>query len=141
MNRHLTTDQLIDRVYGLNTLVNDDDHISECPECAARLKAIETKRRDVTQSSPVSSEFLAAQRRAIYSRIDRPAPRRLRWVPALAAAGALAVVALVHQTPAPPVTHPEPNDAQLFSEVYSMEQSTEPAAAAPIHQLFEDDGQ
>lgn len=141
MNRHLTTDELIDRAYGLNTLVNDDAHVVECPECAARLAEIETKRRTMAQPAPVSNELLAAQRRAIYSRIERPAPRRLRWVPALAAVGAVAVVALVHQTPAPRVVHPEPNDAQLFSEVYSMEQSTEPAAAAPIHQLFEDDGQ
>ena len=38
---------------------------------------------------------------------------------------------------APPHAH-RCADAQLFSDVYSMEQSTEPMAAAPIHELFED---
>jgi hypothetical protein len=36
---------------------------------------------------------------------------------------------------------PEIDDAQLFSEVYSMEQSTEPIAAKPIHAIFEQDPQ
>jgi hypothetical protein len=29
-------------------------------------------------------------------------------------------------------------DAQLFADVYSMEQSLEPSVAAPIHTLFEE---
>jgi hypothetical protein len=29
-------------------------------------------------------------------------------------------------------------DAQLFSDVYAMEQSSEPRAAAPIHALIEE---
>jgi hypothetical protein len=31
----------------------------------------------------------------------------------------------------------EQSDEQLFSDLYSMEQSDEPRAAAPIHALFE----
>ena len=137
MNRHLNADELIDRVYGLN----ENAHLAECPECAARFEAMAAKRREMTQPAPATNEFLAAQRRAIYSRIEQPEPRRLRWVPALAAAVLLAVVAFVHQSTPRPAAHPDSSDAQLFSEVYSMEQSTEPAAAAPIHELFDDDGQ
>jgi anti-sigma factor RsiW len=143
MNRHLTTDELIDCVYGLNEDAHLSAHLEECRECAARMEAAGRRRRAAAQAAPVSSEFLAAQRRAIYARIDQPAARRLHWLPALAAAAALAVVALVYKAPAPQPSHPDSalSDAQLFSEVYSMEQSTEPAAAAPIHQLFEDSGQ
>jgi hypothetical protein len=42
-----------------------------------------------------------------------------------------------------PVHAPDPapgvelNQEQLFSDLYSMEQSVEPLAAAPIHALFE----
>ena len=62
----------------------------------------------------------------------------MRWVPALAAACLLAIGVLVYR-PAPRLAcTPDPSDAQLFSDVYSMEQSTEPLAAAPIHALFED---
>jgi hypothetical protein len=32
-------------------------------------------------------------------------------------------------------------DAQIFSDVYSMEQSMEPLAAKPIHALFDQDQQ
>jgi hypothetical protein len=36
------------------------------------------------------------------------------------------------------VAHSEVSDEQLFSDVYSMEQSDEPRAAVPMHALFED---
>ncbi len=137
MNGHLETDQLIDQIYGLEEYA----HLRECAECAARWRAMESRRKELTAPDPVSNEFLAAQRRMIYARMTQPAPHRLRWLPALAAAGVLAIMALVYKPSAPPAAHPDPGDAQLFSEVYSMEQSTEPAAAAPIHELFEDDNQ
>lgn len=142
MKGHLTTDELIDRLYGLSVSEGSDRaHLTACTECRARWKAVEALRREMTAGEPVSAEFLAAQRRNIYSRLERPAPRRLGWLPALAAAGALAAVALVYRPPAPQVAHPDPGDAQLFTEVYSMEQSTEAMAAAPIHELFEDNSQ
>src|SRR5579883_2531351 len=119
MNRHLTTDELIDCVYGLNEDAHLSAHLEECRECAARMEAAGRRRRAAAQAA-----------------------RGLHWLPALAAAAALAVVALVYKAPAPQPSHPDSalSDAQLFSEVYSMEQSTE-QAAAPIHQLFEDSGQ
>ena len=132
---HLQVDQLIDQIYGLE----DHAHLRLCAECAARWRATQARRKELAPSDPVSNEFLAAQRRTIYARLEQPAPRRLRWLPALAAAGVLAIMALVYKPSAPPVVRPDPGDAQLFSEVYSMEQSTEPAAAAPIHELFEDE--
>jgi hypothetical protein len=59
----------------------------------------------------------------------------MKWAPALAASCLLAVgVFLYRPAPAP---HPAVvSDAQLFSDVYSMEQSVEPRAAEPIHELF-----
>ena len=135
MNGHLQTDQLIDQIYGLA----DSTHLRECAECSARWRAMQARRKELAPAGPVSNEFLAAQRRTIYARLGQPAPHRLRWLPALAAAGVLAIMALVYKPSAPPAAHPDPGDAQLFSEVYSMEQTTEPAAAAPIHELFEDE--
>jgi anti-sigma factor RsiW len=132
MSRHLTTDELIDYVYGLNRSA----HLGECDECASRWQAMRTARHAAIAPDEPSSEFWAKQRREIYQRIDQPR-RRLRWLPAAAAAGALAIVGLIWKPPAPPAVHPDPGDTQLFSEVYSMEQSIEPQAAAPIHELFE----
>jgi hypothetical protein len=95
MKGHLTTDELIDRLYGMSVSEESDRaHLAACTDCRARWKAVEALRREMAAGEPVSAEFLAAQRRIIYSRLERPAPRRLRWLPALAAAGALAVVAL-----------------------------------------------
>src|SRR5207237_980694 len=65
-----------------------------------------------------------------------------RWAPAAAAAALLAVAVYRYQpskapAPAPAVIHAE-SDAELFTDVYSMERDVEPRAAAPIRSLFQE---
>ena len=114
-----------------------------------------------TQTLTVSDAFLAAQRRSIYARLDRDAAIHVRWVPALAFAGLLAMGLILYRPHAQygpahstdttarvelnaraevneAVNVGVNNDAQLVSDLYSMEDSVEPLAAAPIHGLFED---
>lgn len=134
--RHLTDDELIDRVYGIEQ--DGSAHLADCEECAARWRAFEQRHREMIPALPVTAEFLAAQRRSIHSRVGQQPNTRLKWAPALVAACLLALVVLVNRPAPAPVQHADTNDAQLFSEVYSMEQSTEPRAASPIHELFED---
>jgi hypothetical protein len=147
MNRretHLSDDELIDRLYGLG------DAAHECPQCDRRLRAMEQRRVEIA-ATPVSGDFLAAQRRGIYSRLGQSPKLQLSWAPATVAALCLAVAGLfVLRTPAPvpapsgvvshAVSHSDAAaaDAQLFSDVYAMEQSSEPRAAAPIHALIEE---
>jgi hypothetical protein len=144
MNRHLTDDELIDRLYGLG------DPAHECAQCDARLRSMEQRRAQVAVAAHVSGDFLAAQRRGIYSRLGQPLKSQWSWAPATVAALCLAVAGLVglhtsSRVPAPPgvvshlVLHTDAAaDAQLFSDVYAMEQSSEPRAAAPIHALIEE---
>ena len=145
MTPHLSQDELLDQIYGLGA---HDAHLHGCAECSGRLRGMsETKARlrvDAASQSAVSSEFLAAQRRAIYSRMDQAAKSYVRWAPALAGAGLLAMGLFLiphagFETRVPvPVTQVEVNaDQQLLSDLYSMEQSVEPSAAAPIHELFD----
>ncbi len=133
MNRHLSTDELLDRLYGI---AGEDAHVEQCPECAQRFGELRGRRASLTAGQEIPSEFLAAQRRRIYSRLGEQPRTRKAWAPALAAMCLLVIGVLIYR-PAAPV-HTESADAQLFAEVYSMEQSTEPRAAAPIHALFED---
>ena len=145
MNRHLSDDELIDRLYGLG------DHAHECAQCDARLRAMEQRRVEIAAATPVSGDFLAAQRRGIYSRLGQSPKLQLSWAPATVAALCLAVAGLVVLHTSAPVPAPSglvshavshtdaaAADAQLFSDVYAMEQSSEPRAAAPIHALIEE---
>jgi hypothetical protein len=95
----------------------------------------------------VSPEFLAAQRRGIYRRLDTP--RRnwpvLRWALSLAmllvlVAGGLRlerrnktqpVISTRMSTPMSTIS-----DDQLFSDLSAMEQRNEPKAIQPMHGLF-----
>jgi hypothetical protein len=138
---HLNDDALLDALYGL---AGNEPHLRECQICARRFSEWRRKRESLASAAglgtDVSNDFLAAQRRKIYERLERPEPKRLRWAPALAMACLVAVGALVYHpaTPPAPQQHGDVSDSQLFSDAYSMDQTLEPSVAAPIHALFED---
>jgi hypothetical protein len=148
MSGHFTNDELIDRMYAVG---GESDHLANCAECARRFDEMKRTKAIATESVPASYEFLAAQRRAIYSRLgEDPGARvrtRLAWAPALAAVALLLAGITMRHSPVKPIatTHGSATeqalsteDAQLFADVYSMEQSLEPSVAAPIHTLFEE---
>jgi hypothetical protein len=146
LSNHVNLDVLVDAYYG----VCDDSaavhaHVAGCETCAERWNEIARKRAVAAESmaprNEVSADFLAAQRRKIYERLAQPKPKlRKVWIPT-AAAAALLTAAIFAWRPAPEAPHPEVraeiSDAQLFSEVYLLEQSYEPSAAAPIQALFD----
>jgi hypothetical protein len=134
--KHLTTDELVNLVYGVGT----GGHLDKCRDCSQRFELLREKRAIAAESLPVSHDFLAAQRRNIYARMGERPQARMKWVPAMAAAACLIAVGVFSYHPAQAVK-PEVVDAQLFADVYSMEQSMEPIAAQPIHALFEPDKQ
>jgi anti-sigma-K factor RskA len=148
MNAHLTDDDLIRRLYGVG---EEDDHLATCLECRERWLAIQNVIRSVRAEAPRSPEIsgraLAVQRRQILARLDRPLAGWRTWggLTAAVAASLLAAALFLSrptgsETPAPAATavaNPEA-DAQLFTDVYSMEQDVEPRAAAPIRGLFQE---
>jgi hypothetical protein len=143
---HLSNEDLLQTLYGVSG-VDAQAHLRNCADCAQRLSLFEQKRAASAVEQDVSSDFFAVQRRTIYSQLAHPPRKRLLWAPALAATCALAVGVFLYR-PTAPVSPPAPvaaigesgesADAQLFSELYSMDQSLEPSAAAPIRSLFEE---
>jgi hypothetical protein len=136
MNAHLNDDQLIELLY----TVSGSAHVESCPECARRMDRLQARRLELVATPPASDDFFAGQRRKIYSRLGESAPSRLKWAPAALAAVCLLIAGMFvyHPAATAPAIHTDVADAQLFSDVYSMEESTEPIAAVPIHALFED---
>ena len=133
MNKHLTTDELVDRLYGIGV----GDHIDDCQECSERLLDLRARKEMTAEPAEASYEFLAAQRRNIYARMGEQPRAGMKWVPALAAAACLAAFSVFVHHPEAQVAKPEIVDPQLFADVYSMEQSMEPLAAKPIDALFD----
>jgi hypothetical protein len=136
-NKHLTSDELVDSLYG----VGASEHLDDCKECSDHFREIQARREMAAEPLPASHDFLAAQRRNIYARMGEKPTARMKWVPALAAAACLLAVSVFVHHPAEQMAKPEVVDPQLFADVYSMEQSMEPLAAKPIHALFEQDQQ
>jgi anti-sigma factor RsiW len=133
MSEHLNHDEMIRSLYGDGA---KETHLGQCGDCQAIVARMESLRAASAAEPLASNEFLAAQRRTIYSRMgERPAPGRA-WIPALAAAALVAVGLYVRQPDAAPQT--EVGDAQLFSEIVSLEQTAEPRATQPIRALFEE---
>jgi len=154
MNGHLSQDELLDQLYGLG---GKEAHLLECADCSLRLEAMsQAKARLRPEESPVTPEFLAAQRRGVHARLKRADALPARLAPALAAAFLLAICVFLLRPHAQRQAVPVPaavavqvdsvataaaSNDQLFSDLYSMEQTFEPRAAAPIRALFEDDGE
>lgn len=163
---HLSSDELLDRLYGLGEGDREIEgrvaHLRDCEECSSRFGALKRRKSEVVAASPasaaaVSNEFLLAQRRTIYARLDRASTANSRWAPAALAVVFLLVmgvflarphpvyrqllpanpVAAVHLASEKGVEPGAERNEELFSDLYSMEQSVEPLAAAPIHGLFE----
>ena len=86
----------------------------------------------------VSAEFLAAQRRAIYRRMDETHRVRplMRWALSLAMLLVLVAGGISFEHRAKPA--PAISDEQLFSDLSAMEQRTEPKAVQPIDGLFQE---
>lgn len=131
--KHWNEDDFKNWLYGLK---EEDGHFAECAECRAERDRLVLERRRMVTPPEVSNEFLAAQRRNIYQRMSQP---MRNWMPLRWALSAVAVLVVMlgvtlqtrHATPAI-------SDEQLFSDLATMEQSAEPEAIAPIHQLFEE---
>jgi len=90
----------------------------------------------------VSAEFLAAQRRNIYRRLEERHRNwiSMRWALSLAMllmmfAGGLTLERRYKNAPA--ISAPVSDD-QLFSDLSDMEQSNEPKAIQPMHGLFQE---
>ncbi len=138
MREHYSDEELIDRLYGIG---REDSHIEECEWCRERWLQLQERRRTVLeQPTEMPVELLAAQRTKIRERLEgRPVDGwHFHFVP-LAAALSVIVLGLMLSKPAPP---PPPtlasNDSGLYTEIYSMVESSEPLVAQPIDALFEE---
>ena len=133
--KHWTEIDFQNWLYGLK---DPDPHVDECAECRGELERLRRTRERITvaRSREVSPDFLAAQRRSIYGRLE--ASRTAIWHLALGAlhrdaAGRSSRLTL----PRWHKTAPAISDEQLFSDLSAMEQSAEPKAIQPMHDLFE----
>jgi len=138
MSEHWSNEDLIDRLYEVATA--DESHLSECAECRRRWEALLARRRQVLAAPAVPPELLADQRRQVHRRLDesRAGFWQLRLAPALAALViVIAGVALMRPAPAPEAVTLAGDDG-FFTEIYAMLESSEPAAIAPLHSLFEE---
>ena len=138
LSGHWTDDQLIEHLYGVGP---EDGHLQICGESQARLSAAQSVRLRLetdlaSDSEPAGYDFLMAQRRRIYARLNDPAKSWTgRWAPALAMLVALAGGLVIYDHG---FRQERVSDAQLAREVSCMASDSEPPSTAPLHALFEE---
>jgi hypothetical protein len=141
---HWTEDELLAFHYGIGPSGN---HLDDCSECQSRLAAMRLNRERIENAASVAggveASFLAAQRRAIYQRMEEPVrwwnalPVR-RWAAGVATACVLAgsLVVYEHNREAQ-LAQERISDAKLAQEVAMMAQDTGVSSMAPLEGLFE----
>jgi len=129
--KHWTENDFQKWLYGLK---EEDSHLKTCSECRVELERLRLERQHILAAPEVSEEFLAAQRRNVYNRLNHNfAP--LRW--ALSVTMVLLVVVGLTLPRFRKSTVILTNDEQLYSDLAAMEQTDEPKAIQPMHKLFE----
>lgn len=145
MNSHLSEEQLIQHVYGIGLA---DEHLNACPECRARLDALEERRALSTQVSEPEPAFYVRQRQAVMERLQqRQGWWNWRGASAVATCTVLAVGLYLYSPwkQADPVAVERAEraemlrDAKLFEEALDLSKA-EPAAAAPVSELLSAEG-
>lgn len=132
--KHWTEIDFQNWLYGLK---DSDHHLEECPQCRGEAERLTAERRRIVTEPEVSHEFLAAQRRSIYRRLEER-PRNLmawRWVLSMAMLVVMVIGVTVSRMHKPSSGI---SDEQLFSELAAMERRAEPKAIQPMHSLFEE---
>jgi hypothetical protein len=142
---HWTDDELLAFIYGVGPSGN---HLDGCSECRTRLASMQANRESVERSAltadGINPAFLAAQRRGIYQRMEKPAgwwsaiPLR-RWAAGVATTCVLcaSLVVYQHNREAEIAAQERINDARLAQEVATMAQDTDVSSMAPLEGLFE----
>ena len=133
---HVSDDELIAVLYG----TGNADHLAGCSECVERFTEMRRIRAESVSTPEISGRMLAKQRQGVLDRLERPGSPAWRWVPVGAAAALLGGMLYLYQPSrvSKSVTVNTEADAQLFTDVYSMEREVEPRAAAPIRALFQE---
>ena len=135
---HWTEDDFRNWLYGLK---DADSHLATCAACQAESQRLAGVRRRWTADLEIAPDFLAAQRRAIYDRVTQPRQYRtaMRWTASLATVVLLLGLSVAYlrpnRAPQPIYTHA---DEQLFRDLSRIEQTSEPLAIQPMHNLFEE---
>jgi len=132
---HWTEDDFCHWLYGLR---EKDAHVETCNACRAELDRLSRERGRIISAPQVSEEFLQKQRREIYNRLGERgrnwAP--LRWVASVAAVLVVVFSLTLFRYKSSPVA--QLSDDQLFKDIANIEQSDEPKAIQPLHNLFEE---
>jgi len=140
--KHWTRDDITQWLYGLH---ENASHLDRCDLCAREAASAKSRRQEFLaaferQGEDVPQQRLAAQRRAIYQRLEQPRPSF--WNNRVAASLALALLMAVlsfkmldQRSAYVPLINP--SDERLYSEMVAIDQSSEPRAIQPLEKLFE----
>ncbi len=134
--KHWSDGDLLEALYGVGP---QDEHLSGCQECRARLNAMQARREHLRAADiRVSQQFLDRQRWAILERL-KPKTRRfhLQPAPVLAAMLLLFVILSIFRPAAEIQPFVSESDALVFEDIFDIASSLEPSAVSPVHSLFE----
>jgi len=135
--RHWTNEEMLAHVYGVGP---EDNHPDRCLECRQAVKNLEATHVSMLPTQEPDYQFLAAQRRAIYARIEtrRGGFFSLKLTHAFAAT-AMLVCGFMLSLPKPVVTVDTAvsHEDRFYTNLYAEISSDMPSAAGPIQHLFE----
>ncbi|HNY42190.1 MAG TPA: hypothetical protein PKJ41_17430 [Bryobacteraceae bacterium] len=140
--RHWDREAMVMHLYGLDVADGlETAHLEACQQCRAEWDRVQSRRSASLTSESLDENQLRKQRKAVFTRIERPSRPAPLWGLAPAAATALLLVMGIMTQPPRPAEPAQTaaitaSDKELFNELNEMLSEDTPRGAAPIRALF-----
>jgi hypothetical protein len=138
--RHWSDQEIIASLYGVGP---ENGHLAQCGACSDRAEQLSARRQALAIQPEVTEQFLAAQRRSLYARMQSAESRPgiwFTWAPAAALAASIVFGATLMR-PAPErrvEIAGGATESTLYTEIYNEMAMTQPRAVQPMQGLFEE---
>jgi hypothetical protein len=134
-DQHYSDDDLVALLLGLGPA---DAHLENCELCSARWNKFRQVHQLRHTEIELPEDLLAAQRRAVYARIEqKPVKFRSAWLPLPFAALLVLLMFTVFRPASQKITIDVISEDKALQDVFTVASRIDPAGLKPVKSLFE----
>jgi hypothetical protein len=134
-DQHYSDDDLVALLLGLGPA---DTHLENCELCSERWKKFQKVHQLRRAEIEVTADLLAAQRRAVYARVEqKPGKLRSAWLPLPVAALLVLLIITVFRPASQKITADVISEDKALQDVFTVASRIDPAGLKPVKSLFE----
>jgi hypothetical protein len=134
-DQHYSDDDLVALLLGMGPA---DAHLANCELCSGRWRKFQKVHQLRRAEIEVPADLLAAQRRAVYARVDqKPGKFRSAWLPLPVVALLVLLIIAVFRPASQKITTDVISEDKALQDVFTVASRIDAAGLKPVKSLFE----